>query len=376
MIKRTILLEFIYFKVHKEKKFHYFLNALTILMSMSFLILGSIVSSWNVNAQSIESVSQKENGIQSNLQPSHDEITENAGNALTTESGSSDTSSGVVTDNQIRFGESNSLRGSAAPHPDGDCLFDPSLPKCASDENGNCPEGFGINEDEQCFPYHDRCPEGYHSHEDDESGRCIPDSVPCDPGYIMSPEFPTCEYKDFVCQKHPELNNCKLEGNNVPANESVYNSGYGHGCSDAKISDFTKRYINQPGIGPSYHTQEFMRAYNDGFETCSEGTDESPSTSKGTFKVIVQVTNLLSEDTYGGITINVGTFPESVFKLSNGIYFPAGQTVSKEFTFNSSEVPVGTEFKVNLDYGDGYNQYIYGINTPAKKPEVVQFFIQ
>jgi hypothetical protein len=117
-----------------------------------------------------------------------------------------------------------------------------------------------------------------------------------------------------------------------------------------------------------------MTGYNDGFETCSNGDTQPPLNSKGTFKVIVQVTNPLSEDTYGGITINNGNYPENVFKPSNGIYYPAGQTVSKEFTFNSSDVPVGKEFEVNLDYGDGYNQYIFGMNTPAKRSEIVQFF--
>ena len=79
-------------------------------------------------------------------------------------------------------------------------------------------------------------------------------------------------------------------------------------------------------------------------------------------------------DTYGGITINVGNYPDNVFKPAYDIYFPAGQTVSKTFTFKSSDVPVGTEFEVNLDYGDDYSQYIFGINTPAMKPELVQFF--
>ncbi len=94
-----------------------------------------------------------------------------------------------MNDDQNVLAESNTLSGSSNSQPDGDCLFDPSLPKCAPDENGNCPDGFGMNEDEQCFPRHDRCPSGYHSHEDDESGKCIPDNVPCDPGYIMSPDF-------------------------------------------------------------------------------------------------------------------------------------------------------------------------------------------
>ncbi len=86
-------------------------------------------------------------------------------------------------DNQNSLNETSQEEGEVVSetsnsNPDGDCLFDPSLPKCAPDENGNCPEGFYMNGYEQCFPAHDRCPSGYHSHEDDESGRCIPDNVP------------------------------------------------------------------------------------------------------------------------------------------------------------------------------------------------------
>ncbi|MGH9979539.1 MAG: hypothetical protein ACRD8Z_27425, partial [Nitrososphaeraceae archaeon] len=43
--------------------------------------------------------------------------------------------------------------------PDQDCLFDPSLPKCTPGPEG-CPEGFGTNEDGQCFPL-GGCPDGY-----------------------------------------------------------------------------------------------------------------------------------------------------------------------------------------------------------------------
>lgn len=96
--------------------------------------------------------------------------------------------------------------------PDGDCLFDPSLPKCASD-NGVCPEGFFQNEDGNCVPRHPNgCPTGYHSHEDDETGQCIPDSVPCEPGFIIRPDFPTCERQDRVCEEFPDLDACK-DGN-------------------------------------------------------------------------------------------------------------------------------------------------------------------
>jgi hypothetical protein len=105
----------------------------------------------------------------------------------------------------------NTTEGFVEGGPDGDCLFNPSLPKCASD-NGECPDGFFQNEDGNCFPQHGRCPEGYHSHENDETGRCIPDSTPCEPGYIIGPDFPTCSQKERVCSNHPELKLCGGKG--------------------------------------------------------------------------------------------------------------------------------------------------------------------
>ncbi|HEU4824535.1 MAG TPA: hypothetical protein VFS97_14020 [Nitrososphaeraceae archaeon] len=57
--------------------------------------------------------------------------------------------------------------------PDDDCLFDPSLPKCAPPEDGKCPDGFLMNENGQCFP--DKpCPPGYTKIDDDETGTCHP----------------------------------------------------------------------------------------------------------------------------------------------------------------------------------------------------------
>jgi hypothetical protein len=80
--------------------------------------------------------------------------------------------------------------------PNYDCLFDPSLPHCAA-EDGECPDGFNMNEDEQCIP-DESCPKGYETHDKDESGTCYPvdkDDMPtdpneCIPGNECPPECP------------------------------------------------------------------------------------------------------------------------------------------------------------------------------------------
>ena len=51
--------------------------------------------------------------------------------------------------------------------------------------------------------------------------------------------------------------------------KSPFESGFGHGCNDANISDLSDRYINQPGKRPSFHTDEFMRGYDTGYNACS-----------------------------------------------------------------------------------------------------------
>ena len=59
------------------------------------------------------------------------------------------------------------------------------------------------------------------------------------------------------------------------SSNSPYESGYDHGCDDAGISDVGDRYINQDEKGPSFHTNEFMRGYNSGYDDCSGGSGGS-----------------------------------------------------------------------------------------------------
>ena len=90
--------------------------------------------------------------------------------------------------------------------PNNDCLFDPDLPKCASNE-GECPDGFFNNDDDQCVP-EGGCPDGYHTVDDDETGRCIPDSDGCPEGMIFRSDGKTCGEKEIVCEDSPELTGC------------------------------------------------------------------------------------------------------------------------------------------------------------------------
>jgi hypothetical protein len=52
-------------------------------------------------------------------------------------------------------------------------------------------------------------------------------------------------------------------------------SGYSRGCVDAHIPDHSYRYINQPGLGPIFHSKAFMQAYRNGFEACSHNLNYS-----------------------------------------------------------------------------------------------------
>ena len=90
--------------------------------------------------------------------------------------------------------------------PDNDCLLIPDLPKCAS-VDGECPDGFFNNDDDQCVP-EGGCPDGYHTVDDDETGRCIPDSDGCPDDMIFRSDGNTCGYKEQLCQENSDLEGC------------------------------------------------------------------------------------------------------------------------------------------------------------------------
>jgi hypothetical protein len=77
-----------------------------------------------------------------------------------------------------------------------------------------------------------------------------------------------------------------MPANSKASGSSPHDSGYDHGCDDAKISDPSDRYLNQPEKGPSFHTDEFMNGYHEGYNACSNDANISDN-GKGEFNVIV-----------------------------------------------------------------------------------------
>ena len=69
------------------------------------------------------------------------------------------------------------------------------------------------------------------------------------------------------------------------ASSGPFDSGYHHGCNDAEILEPSERYINQAEKGPSFHTDEFMQGYYDGFDACTSSTELMSSPEAETFKI-------------------------------------------------------------------------------------------
>lgn len=137
--------------------------------------------------------------------------------------------------------------------PDGFCLFNPDLPKCAS-VNGESPDRFFQNEDEQCVPDHrDGCPDGSHSVDDDETGRCIPNSDGCPTGMIFTLDQKTCGYKDDICKQNPGLDDCVETlgecDNNIDDDGDGLNDSEDTDCGQRECDLYPNNCISSPPPG-------------------------------------------------------------------------------------------------------------------------------
>lgn len=309
--------------------------------------------------------------------------------------------------------------------PDRDCLFNPSLPKCAAID-GKCPDGFFINEDDQCVP-EGGCPDGYHWVEDDETGTCYPNSKGCPDGMIFTPDKKGCEYKEYVCNTYPELNECKeVKGSvsiNIRTDKETYNiaetvkitiqndgskivsfpdSALGlkiKSLDNGEVYGFVAaQAITELKPGQS-ETFEWKQQNNEGqqvkagkysaivssdstsvntnFKIIEKGKEKEKGLNVDKFIVNVKVINKSDKSHKGSIEVVINN-EQKIKKTIQNVKYPAHSTVNKAFEFKASDVPVGTSFSAYLRADDGIRFLewdAYGQNSPEKRPETVHFTI-
>jgi hypothetical protein len=156
------------------------------------------------------------------------------------------------------------------------------------------------------------------------------------------------------------------------SNESPYSSGYDHGCDDAAISNPSERYINQPGKGSSFHTEEFMSGYYNGFDACSGGVNDDNAENNavaGNLRVIAS----LDMGIYGNQYCASRTFDMRVYVQSELAQEKiVGACEDQQTTFSGLIVDSGSSFRV-CAYGNDLD--LSGcktaINGPESEPERV-----
>jgi hypothetical protein len=169
-----------------------------------------------------------------------------------------------------------------------------------------------------------------------------------------------------------------------------YNSGYDHGCDDARILVPSDRYINQPEKGPSFHTNAFIQGYYDGYDACTTNSMENspPPLKAGTFKIDATINlnrqavieangNNLGEAWF---TINGQRYGEGTFyDMMDWVYDDDVQLrgintnpLSRVLELPYSLEP-GQEIQVCLSDDKGYHLCKTVLNSEENRPEKVSF---
>jgi predicted transcriptional regulator len=264
--------------------------------------------------------------------------------------------SGVtVTPNESE--ESAALRNSSVENPkqvvgdrelpDDDCLFDPSLPKCAP-VDGECPDGFAMNEAGQCYP--DKpCPKGYERRDNDETGTCY-----------------------SVSEKHLKVI-VQVKGANGAGKVSVEAK---EGAGDSRFVDniqgshVFKFYKNSIPVGAELKAcvysdkldKELCKDGKNGPESEPEKMTIAFSSDKG-LKVIV---NVKGADGAGKVLVKS---EETDNILSRTVDNIKGKHT---FQFKTGEVPIGGKFEACVHSDKlGKELCMEGKNGPESEPEQV-----
>lgn len=182
-----------------------------------------------------------------------------------------------------------------------------------------------------------------------------------------------------------------LSGSTTYASSDPYDSGYDHGCDDARILVPSDRYINQPEKGPSFHTDVFMQGYYDGYDACTnnsiENTPPSPPQAK-TFKIdaTIDLDRQAILETDGNnlgeawFTINGQRYGEGTYyDMMDWVYDddvqirgininPLSRVLELPYSLES-----GQEIQVCLNDNKGYHLCKMIINSEENRPEKVNF---
>lgn len=175
------------------------------------------------------------------------------------------------------------------------------------------------------------------------------------------------------------------------ASSDPYDSGYDHGCDDARVLDPSDRYINQPEKGPSFHTDSFMQGYYDGLAACNskiENLKNPGSSEAGTFKIDATI----DLDRQAILEENGNNLGEAWFTINGERYGEGTSYDMKDWVYDDDvqirgintnplsrvlELPYslesGQEIQVCLDDDKAYHLCKMILNSDEKRPEKVTF---
>jgi tetratricopeptide (TPR) repeat protein len=126
--------------------------------------------------------------------------------------------------------------------------------------------------------------------------------------------------------------------------ESAPTSGYNRGCIDAQIPNPSERYINQSNNGPSFHSDAFMQAYNEGFDACSGNLPKRVETLK-MFNILVLKNNVTDETANTRIctTVSEGS-PQTICQNLDNLKPENGSSSIESNIFIFENVPVNASY--------------------------------
>lgn len=172
------------------------------------------------------------------------------------------------------------------------------------------------------------------------------------------------------------------------ASNDPYDSGYDHGCADAKISEPSDRYINQPEKGLAFHSDLFMQGYYDGYDACTTSIENIPPSDAETFKIDATI----DFDRQAILKANGNNLGDAWFSI-NGVRYGEGTYYDMIDWVYDDDVEIrgintnslsrvleppyslepGQDIQICLNDDKGYHACKTIVNSEDKRPEKVNF---